>query len=56
MGVVQPLRPDGIMGASSNARILASDAQDDQVDLVGQVRANADYTNHIVVDDITTPV
>lgn len=43
-------------GASSDARILTSDAQNDKVDLVDQVRPNTNCTNDLVGDDIAIPV
>lgn len=43
-------------GAFSDASIPTFDAQNDEVDLVDQVRPNTNCINDLVVDDIVIPV
>lgn len=51
-GLSQQLMPSVIAGVSSGASIPISDAQDDEMDLVGQVWPNTNCTKDLVVDDI----
>ena len=51
-GLSQQLMPSVIAGVSSGARIPISNAQDDEMDLVGQVWPNTNCTKDLVVNDI----